>query len=871
MRRRMFAKCFGVLAVAVQMMVPLPAAADSPAVNVWRPVAEASGGTIAGLSYLPDQRGMLYFGYPATKSDTSDLRIYFPERRSWEEPLPGRGPHRERGALTTTFGSDGRPGLPAINRPYWMAHQSVYVPTLRKVLFFAGGATFTYDPVSRRWKDLEIPLDKSPPDVMLGSLAWDPVGQRVILFGGGYISAYKSKPTYIKGDVLRGKPWSPDAWTMAEKRATWAFDPVAGSWSRLVTGSASFIALHERSTALVEQVEGLAGAARGIALEYGDRVSGKEPRGIASDIASLAKTLQDLSVRLGKGEGCHGDYELARCRQASGRLQDVKARLEPAVRAMAEGDGWRTLHLLEAARIELVEAAEDVAPSPLPRYYGRLVTDTRNGLLVLFGGHGGDRLLADTWVFDSARNQWRQSAARGHPPPTAMPAMSFDPSHGVTLLDSGWIYDAARDEWRRLPLASPKDLFLPWRALEYDPVGGVHVALTTGDNLFGAHPVRVAQLKLDIGASRPADNRGPRWTWLDDKYSRSWAALPKNQAEYRAKVAAHKALLAKLPVNVWTRIGTEYSAQDRSYGSFALDPVRSQLIFWGGGHSAYMGNEVSQYDIKGNLWLESWSPDMPPWPFGNPDGDGWNPPFYHQLGSAHGYHRYAYSAELDKLLFGAGDRLLVYDPDRMRWIDPPVRKSGEGALGGVVDMSGGAGFHTLSARHWYGGPFGVWQLDASARAISRIRLSDTPFSTNDRSKAVFDPKRKRILFYGARDEQGKLPANQFFSFEIEQQRWIRHTVTVEPPATEAPVSMAWGVAFSPKDNMLMILPGGRKQDTWLLDIGSDRLRKFGPGPVTRNEGTNGLVYSAALDLFLTLEVGSYGTGPVTPHVMRFRP
>jgi len=168
MRWGMCAKSLGALAVAVLMLVSLPVAADSPAVNVWRPVAESSGGTIAGLSYLPDQRGMLYFGYPATKSDTSDLRIYYPERRSWEAPLPGRGPHRERGALTTTFGADGRPGLPTINRPYWLAHQSVYVPTLRKVLFFAGGATFTYDPENRRWADLGIPL-ASEPSITSGS------------------------------------------------------------------------------------------------------------------------------------------------------------------------------------------------------------------------------------------------------------------------------------------------------------------------------------------------------------------------------------------------------------------------------------------------------------------------------------------------------------------------------------------------------------------------------------------------------------------------------------------------------------------------------------------------------------------------------
>ena len=173
------------LVPAILLLACANATAESLPANTWTPAHESRGGSISGITYLPEQKSFLYYGIPAPKATHSDTRLYHPDSRSWTEPLAGQGAHRQRGTRTTIFALDHRPGLPTINRPYWLAHQSVYVPPLKKVLFFAGGATFTYDPANSHWEHLDIPLDKSPPDVMLGSMAWDPRGKRVILFGGG--------------------------------------------------------------------------------------------------------------------------------------------------------------------------------------------------------------------------------------------------------------------------------------------------------------------------------------------------------------------------------------------------------------------------------------------------------------------------------------------------------------------------------------------------------------------------------------------------------------------------------------------------------------------------------------------------------------
>jgi len=840
-------------------------AGELPA-NTWTPAGEKKGGIIAGMVYLPAQKGMLLFGYPPPKSSCSDLDLYLPAERKWTEPLPGRGPHRSRGSLTAVF-KNGRPGLPCINRPYWLANQCCYLPAVKKVLYFAGGLTFTYDPSAKKWEDLKIPLDASPPDVMLGTIAWDPAEKRAVLFGGGYISAHKRRAAYIKGDTITGKPWTREKWNAAEKRATWAFDPGKRAWSRVITGSEEFRALNLRCLAFEPRCTALIAAVRGIALEYADTVTGKKPSGTAASIDKLTADAKSLAGKLAAGGGCKDAYEAGQCKLAAAELEKAAASLKAAGSATKASDGWRALRAAEKARWELFEAAEAISPSPLPRYYACMVTDTKNKLLVLFGGHGGNRALADTWVFDGAKDQWRRSKSKAHPPFTSRPAMSFDPKHGLVFLSTGWIYDAAGDEWKKLAVKSPKKYFSGWTALEHDPVSGLHVTMTTGSNMFGVHPRKTALLRLDPAAARAAPGGGPVWKWLNDKYEKAWARLPADQAGYKALVAEQKKFLDGLEPNVWAKRIAPYNAQDRSYGSFCYDPERDQIVFWGGGHSAYMGNEFSHYDVKSNRWMESWAPDLPPWPFGRPDGDGWNPAMYHKKGSAHGYHHYVYNADLKKVVFYGG--AVIYDPDRMRWTDLGVRQQGKGSRGATVDMSGAAGLLTASARYYRGAPFGVWKADLKGMTISRLAGSDPPFGSNDRAKAVYDSRRKRILWYGVKSGKNRR-CDELWAFPLEKGKWEKLAPTMDPPGAKIPQMGSWGNCYSPKHDVMVILPGGGKQDTWVYDCAKNVLRKAFPGPKTNRWGTNGAVYNAKRDVFMTIDTGSYGTGPVCVHFLRYR-
>ncbi|MCX8108938.1 MAG: hypothetical protein N3G20_09045, partial [Verrucomicrobiae bacterium] len=218
----------------------------------------------------------------------------------------------------------------------------------------------------------------------------------------------------------------------------------------------------------------------------------------------------------------------------------------------------------------------------------------------------------------------------------------------------------------------------------------------------------------------------------------------------------------------------------------------------------------------------------------------------------HGYYNYSYSGSLRKtVLWGS----VLYDPDRMRYARERLTIERENPGQGVglrVEMNGTPETYSVSAQHWYGGPFGVWQIDPKTMTNVRIKGSDTPFGTNDRAKATFDTKRKRILFYGAtnsKDKGGK--CNALWAYSIENGTWEKIEPRIEPNDAEAPVITWWNYCYSPKHDGLLI---PTKEATWFYDCEKNVLRKLDCKPV---ETAAGVVYSPRQDLFYMLDGHGY--------------
>lgn len=868
------------VAVGILAFVCRTAAAENAPplpVNQWVQVEDApDGGCRAGLVYLPEESGAWLFGRRVRKdwrgqviSGRYWVEFFDPHRRTWTEWVPeagrleaglGRGAHYTQWVKDPQTGYE-MPALPGYNAGCWEAHQRCYLPDQKKVLIFQGGVTFTYDPATRTFQNLGLSFGQAPPDAMLGSMAWDPVNSEAILFGGGYLQAYQARP----GDVKEERPadaWTPEKW---DRRGTWAFDPVKNQWRKLETASNEIAAANSRLVEFGAELRTLWGATRGIAFEYGDMVLNKKPAELADLIVKTAADLGSVGRGL-SGQGTD-DYEKWQFATAATLIEkEIVPRLNDAATALRAEDGWRAFRALDQADQKLIEAQEALAVAPRPRHYACLVADPKNQVMVLWGGDGEDRFFADTWLFHLARRRWERVVKAVHPPPvgSAMVAMDYDAKNQVVVLahqnGQAWVFDAAKREWKRLDLAGPTGG--TFRSLVYDPNADTHVLVVMAGK--GRAPRQTALLRLDVAQAAAVEVKevGPEEVWRPqygagsagpaDKYALAWSFLPKSQAEYREKVAAHQKVLDAVPPNTWTQLKQVYSGFGRAYGSFCYDWERDEMLLWGGGHSAYMGNEWSHYDLKSNLWMESWNPEYPAHPYGSPDGPGWHPSFYHEKGTHHGYHHYVYNATLKKVAFGGS---LLYDLDRMRYAPARIRMESErpGQSGGLmVEMNGAPGMLMVSAQHWYGGPFGVWEADLESLTRGRIKGSDTPFGTNDRAKIVFDTRRSRILFYGAtntKEKGGK--CNALWTFPLETRKWEKIEPTVEPADAEPPAISAWNYCYSATHDGLFIPDKG---GTWVYDCTTNVLRKLDVKPVATGAG---VVYSAAHDLFYMLDGDGY--------------
>ena len=190
-------------------------AQDLPA-NRWTELRRDPAGARPGsaIRYASDGRFFLW-GYqnhdpnlpqefPLMAAPEYDMVAFDPDHRVWMNQLP---PQIERelhgklpfayiprtysgittGSERTVMRSPSEDG-PASPRPDLniVFDQVAYRPSNNALYYFTGGLTAIYDIGRRRWRDLRP--KHSPPPVLGGSMAYDPAGDRLILFGGGHVA-----------------------------------------------------------------------------------------------------------------------------------------------------------------------------------------------------------------------------------------------------------------------------------------------------------------------------------------------------------------------------------------------------------------------------------------------------------------------------------------------------------------------------------------------------------------------------------------------------------------------------------------------------------------------------------------------------------
>lgn len=162
----------------------------------WEVLSQVSGEEVAPRVFskpvlASDFDKLVLWGAPAKKSGSDwdvvalDLTSNHWQpltplgKESWAGNRP-RDPRPVRWGVPVTFES--YQGV-LLTRPRSYFNQAAYVPGMKKVLFFVGGKTFTFDPGRHVFEQLAI--ENSPPHVVWGALCYDAHNDEVMLFGGG--------------------------------------------------------------------------------------------------------------------------------------------------------------------------------------------------------------------------------------------------------------------------------------------------------------------------------------------------------------------------------------------------------------------------------------------------------------------------------------------------------------------------------------------------------------------------------------------------------------------------------------------------------------------------------------------------------------
>lgn len=501
---------------------------------------------------------------------------------------------------------------------------------------------------------------------------------------------------------------------------------------------------------------------------------------------------------------------------------------------------------------------------PPARMNTRMVCDTKNQVLVLFGGDGQSQYLADTWVFDLKTRTWRTSKSPGGPPPRAGHFTVYDPVTGWVIIGGGynredltdmWAYDAAQDRWQRLAGEVPTGFYIsadiaPEKRLillmtnTRDPddtmtCNILYPVRTTYGYRIDKRTILAAQppLQTHPPMSKRLPNEGPNGTNIGDQHGQ---ATPP----------------CELPLNQWVHLGERSRAAPvRTWGTATFDTDRSRILYWGGGHCGYEGNDVDSYDVEEHSWRSLGLAEYPErlWNHGvrlagvTFQGGPW---------TEHGRRIYAYDPVSRTLIMVRTLRLTTgYDPEPLRAL-PSDQSTAADAL--VNPPSSYTKYITWSLDPGTGqwellgvAPVGVDTLVTTRHGVMGLNVH-WPLRLNDAGY---------LLPWKASQRPSD---TAIYLLDASQKQWTRLS---EPQASPQNLYEMTSLAYDSKRDQVILHGGGKNRDElWTFDFATRTWKNMQPkvapagGPPPR--GAREAVYIPSDDVFLT-----YGRSSDNPEAL----
>ncbi len=519
--------------------------------------------------------------------------------------------------------------------------------------------------------------------------------------------------------------------------------------------------------------------------------------------------------------------------------------------------GWTGTWIYEARNSRWRPLESPVEPPA--RLCTRLVADTKNRVLVVFGGDSHSHYLADTWIYDTRTRRWRASEAAGGPPPRAGHFTVYDPGTGWVIIGGGynredltdmWAYDAAVDRWMKLSGKAPTGFYI---TADLAPASGL-IVLTTSTKREGdrmrcneIYPVRTTYA-FPVRREGLVDSSVKPEPW-EKMLKRSLSEATVGTAPDPGRRRAQMDRIRNMPVNQWVHLDHPGRvAPLRTWGSCSFDTDKGRIVYWGGGHCGYGGADYDFYDVEENTWISS--PLLGEYPERNWDKSGGVYPAGLMISGApfmrHGRRCYAYDPESRKIVnmkyvyLSAG-----YEPEVLKdfWPRNP-------------DFGAGENFKRSGYEKWV-----TWTFDPESEKWEILcptlpgldLLVTTPrgvMGVDYNWGAVNSPNRPDTVVF-----QGETVVdNSVYLLDVAQREWRKLTKTGPWPQNLYEMT---ALVYDSKRAQLILHGGGPQRDElWKFPLSGERWEKIEPQFAAAAEGKPPVcmreaVYAPGEDVVLT--------------------
>jgi hypothetical protein len=560
---------------------------------------------------------------------------------------------------------------------------------------------------------------------------------------------------------------------------------------------------------------------------------------------------------------------------------------------------------------------------PPPRMSTRLVCDTRNNVMVMFGGDGQSHYLADTWIYDMRGRQWKQSRAAVGPAPRAGHFTVYDPGTGWVIIGGGynredltdmWAYDAAAERWMKLKGKAPAGWHVTADLMPRENLIVLTTAAKpTGDRMScnEVYPVRTTW-------AFKVRREGLVDSGIEPRAQQSMPKRPIGEATggtrpdpVRADRQAER--IRDMPANQWVLFdGAGRTGVLRTWGSCSFDSDKGRIIYWGGGHCGYGGSDYDLYDVEQNTWIASPKVAEYPeraWDRGvNAAGVTFRGvPFVR-----HGRKVYAYDP-VSKFIINTKTILLTagYEPELLREVEPrnpdlgageaftrssyrkwvttthdPSTERTELLCSGVpgLDLTVTTPHGVMGVDHYWdiveekvrtNAPNSVYLLDVARREWRKLpNPGPWPQNLYEMTSLVYDSKRDQLILHGGGPQRDEL-----WIYRLPGTKWEKVLPRFDKSADGKPPVCRREAVYIPEGDV-MLTAGARDGDrgSWLYayHVGENRWYrlKTAPPPGRRPSDVTGQNRAWAYDprhglVFMVLGVSDSDVGRAEVFALRY--